>query len=56
MEFLVTGASAVQIGTANYFDPTITMKILDGLPAALASLQARSVAEIVGTLRLPSAK
>lgn len=53
MEFLVTGATAVQIGTANYFDPTISMKILDGLPEALASLGATSVAQVVGTLQLP---
>jgi len=53
MEFLVTGATAVQIGTANYFDPTISMKILDQLPDALATLNARCLAEIVGTLQLP---
>ena len=35
MEFLVTGASAVQIGTANYYDPTVTMKLADALPQAL---------------------
>jgi dihydroorotate dehydrogenase (NAD+) catalytic subunit len=50
MEFLVAGASAVQIGTANYYDPTATMKILDALPAALQELGARSVTEVVGTL------
>lgn len=50
MEFLVTGATAVQIGTANYYDPTVSMKILDALPAALAELGAGSVADISGTL------
>ena len=50
MEFLVTGARAVQIGTANFVDPTVTMKVLDQLPAALASLGAQSVMEVVGTL------
>jgi dihydroorotate dehydrogenase (NAD+) catalytic subunit len=50
MEFFVTGASAVQIGTANFFTPTATMQILDALPSALAELGAKSVAEIVGTL------
>jgi dihydroorotate dehydrogenase (NAD+) catalytic subunit len=53
MEFLVAGASAVQIGTANYYDPTGTMKILDRLPQALHELGATSVAEVVGTLRVP---
>lgn len=50
MEFLVTGATAVQIGTANFYNPTVSMQILDALPAALAELGATSVAEVVGTL------
>ena len=50
MEFLVAGAMAVQIGTANFYDPTVSMRILDALPAALAELGAASVAEVVGTL------
>lgn len=51
MEFLVTGATAVQIGTANYYDPTVTQKLAAALPAALAELGATSVGEIVGTLK-----
>jgi dihydroorotate dehydrogenase (NAD+) catalytic subunit len=50
MEFLVAGASAVQIGTANFYDPVVSLRILDTLPAALATLKASSVSEIVGTL------
>jgi dihydroorotate dehydrogenase (NAD+) catalytic subunit len=50
MEFLVAGATAVQLGTANFYNPTVTIQILDALPAALAELGATSVAEIVGTL------
>jgi len=50
MEFFITGASAVQIGTANFYKPTVTMQILDALPSALAELGAQTVAEIVGTL------
>lgn len=52
MEFLVTGATAVQIGTANYYDPTVTMRLLDALPGALAELGADSVAAVVGTLQI----
>ncbi|WP_145063980.1 dihydroorotate dehydrogenase [Adhaeretor mobilis] len=52
MEFLVTGASAVQLGTVNFYNPTVSMTLLDALPAALAELGAKSVAEIVGTLRV----
>jgi dihydroorotate dehydrogenase (NAD+) catalytic subunit len=50
MEFLVAGASAVQIGTANYYDPTVTMKLVDALPGVLAAAGVASVREIVGTL------
>ncbi len=51
MEFLVAGASAVQIGTANYYDPTVTMKLLDQLPDALATAGASRVSDIVGSLQ-----
>jgi dihydroorotate dehydrogenase (NAD+) catalytic subunit len=51
MEFFVAGASAVQIGTANYYDPTVSMKLLDQLPGALAELGATRVEQVVGTLK-----
>ena len=51
MEFLVTGATAVQIGTANFYNPTVSVQILDALPAALAELGATCVADVVGTLQ-----
>jgi dihydroorotate dehydrogenase (NAD+) catalytic subunit len=50
MEFLVAGASAVQLGTVNFYRPTTAMQILDALPAALRELKAGSVAKVVGTL------
>jgi dihydroorotate dehydrogenase (NAD+) catalytic subunit len=53
MEFLVTGASAVQVGTANFYRPRATMEILDALPAALTALGARRVEEVTGSLQLP---
>lgn len=58
MEFLVAGASAVQLGTVNFYHPTAAMTILDGLPAALAELAADRVTDVVGTLSapLPAAK
>lgn len=52
MEFFVAGASAVQIGTANFYHPTATMEILDALPAALQTLRATRLSEVIGTLRL----
>jgi dihydroorotate dehydrogenase (NAD+) catalytic subunit len=51
MEFLVAGASAVQLGTVNFYNPTAATAVLDALPAALASLGAMSVADVVGTLK-----
>jgi dihydroorotate dehydrogenase (NAD+) catalytic subunit len=54
MQFLVTGASAVQIGTANYYDPTVSTRLIDELPIALAELGATSVTEIIKTLGKPS--
>jgi dihydroorotate dehydrogenase (NAD+) catalytic subunit len=51
MELLVAGASAVQLGTVNFYDPTACVRIGDALPGALAELGASSVREVVGTLR-----
>ncbi|MFP6574113.1 MAG: HisA/HisF-related TIM barrel protein, partial [Pirellulaceae bacterium] len=56
MEFLVAGASAVQIGTANYYDPTVTMRLLDELPAALQTAGVDRIEQLVGTLRSPPAE
>ncbi len=53
MEFLVAGASAVQIGTANLYYPTATTRILDALPDAIRQLNAQRVADVVGTLQVP---
>jgi dihydroorotate dehydrogenase (NAD+) catalytic subunit len=56
MEFFVTGASAVQIGTASFAEPVVSARLLDELPAALAVLGAARLADVVGTLELPAAK
>lgn len=52
MEFIVAGASAVQLGTVNFYNPTVSMTVLDALPAAIASLGASSVTEVVGSLQI----
>jgi dihydroorotate dehydrogenase (NAD+) catalytic subunit len=54
MEFLVAGASAVQLGTVNFYNPTAATAVLDALPAAVASLGASRVADVVGTLNVPT--
>jgi dihydroorotate dehydrogenase (NAD+) catalytic subunit len=55
MEFLVTGAAAVQVGTANFAEPVVSTRLLDELPGAVVDLGAARVADVVGTLRLPAA-
>jgi dihydroorotate dehydrogenase (NAD+) catalytic subunit len=54
LEFLVAGATAVQLGTVNFYNPTAATTVLDALPEALASVGASSVADVVGTLQLPT--
>jgi dihydroorotate dehydrogenase (NAD+) catalytic subunit len=51
MEFLVAGASAVQLGTVNFYDPLAAQRIAAQLPDGLAQLGAKSMREVVGTLR-----
>ena len=50
VELLVAGAAAVQLGTANFYDPNVSMRILDELPACIANLGAKRVSEVVGSL------
>jgi len=50
MEFLLAGASAVQLGTVNFYDPTASVRVAQELPQALAQLGAGSVREVVGLL------
>jgi len=50
VEFMLAGASAVQIGTANFIDPTVTIKIIDGIEAYLKENGFNSVKDIVGAI------
>jgi dihydroorotate dehydrogenase (NAD+) catalytic subunit len=50
-EFLVAGASLIEVGTANFWDPAATVKIAQQLEALLPALGAAHVSELVGTLR-----
>ncbi len=50
MQFLVAGATAVQVGTANFYNPSVSLQLIDALPKALAELGASSVSEVVGTI------
>jgi dihydroorotate dehydrogenase (NAD+) catalytic subunit len=50
LEFLVAGASAVQIGTANLVTPHASINIIDGIETYLAQKNISSVAHMIGTL------
>jgi dihydroorotate dehydrogenase (NAD+) catalytic subunit len=50
MEFFVAGATAVQLGTVNFYNPRASMEVLDALPHALAEAGATRVADVVRTL------
>ncbi len=52
LEFIIAGARAVQVGTANFYDPSATMKIVDGLAAYCAQHKLSNIAELVGTVQL----
>ena len=52
VEFLLAGASAVEIGTANFIDPSITVKIIDGINDYLDRHHFNSVQAIVGALEI----
>ena len=50
IEFLMCGATAIEIGTANFVDPTITKKVKDGLNTWLDAHGCSSVSEIIGVI------
>ena len=50
IEFLLAGASAIQIGTANFVDPSISEKVIDGIADYLQRHNFNSVQEIIGAL------
>jgi dihydroorotate dehydrogenase (NAD+) catalytic subunit len=50
MEFFVAGATAVQLGTVNFYNPRASMEVLDALPGALAEAGVSRVADVVRTL------
>ena len=50
IEFLMVGATAIEVGTANFLDPTVTVKIIDGINAWLDSHGCSSVEEIIGVI------
>jgi len=52
IEFILAGASAIQVGTANFIDPTVTIKILEGIEQYLIENNYKSIYEITGALEI----
>ena len=50
IEFIMAGASAIQIGTANFLDPTVTIKVRDGINQWLDNHGVKDIKEIVGAV------
>lgn len=50
IEFLLAGATAIEVGTANFIDPAISVKIIDGINAYLDRKNIASVKDIIGII------
>lgn len=50
IEFLMAGATAIEIGTANFLDPAVTIKVRDGINQWLDAHGCKNVQEIVGCI------
>jgi len=51
IEFMLAGASAIQVGTANFIDPFISLKIIEGIEQYMVRHNIRSVKELTGGLQ-----
>jgi dihydroorotate dehydrogenase (NAD+) catalytic subunit len=56
LEFIIAGAAAVQVGTANFVDPLLWTPLISGIDAYLDRHGLARVADLVGTLRIPAAE
>ncbi len=52
IQFILAGARAVQIGTYNFVDPTISMKVIDGISDYLEKNNIDNIEELVGSLKV----
>lgn len=52
IEFMLAGASAIQIGTANFIDPTVSVKVVDGINDYLDKHGFKHVSELIGALEI----
>jgi dihydroorotate dehydrogenase (NAD+) catalytic subunit len=50
VEYFLAGATAVQIGTANFYDPRAPLQVLEGLETFLKKRKLSSIRDIVGQM------
>ena len=50
LEFFIAGASAIQVGTANFINPRATTEIIDGIESYLERKNISSLKEIIGSM------
>lgn len=51
LEFILAGASAVAVGTANFRDPMTTVKVIDGIEEYMKRQNVRDIKELIGAVR-----
>jgi dihydroorotate dehydrogenase (NAD+) catalytic subunit len=51
LEFLILGAKAVQIGTANFINPRATLNIIEGMQNYLIDNKIEDINDIIGTFK-----
>jgi dihydroorotate dehydrogenase (NAD+) catalytic subunit len=50
VEFILAGATAIQIGTYNFIDPTVSVKVIEGIENYLDRHNLRSISALIGKL------
>ncbi|MDM8158751.1 dihydroorotate dehydrogenase [Labilibaculum sp. K2S] len=51
IEFILAGASAIQIGTANFIDPQVTVKVVEGIKEYMIRHQVENVTDLIGAIK-----
>jgi dihydroorotate dehydrogenase (NAD+) catalytic subunit len=51
IEFILAGSSAIQIGTANFIDPQVTIKVIEGIKEYMIRHQVENVTDLIGALK-----
>jgi dihydroorotate dehydrogenase (NAD+) catalytic subunit len=52
LEFIIAGATAIQVGTANYYDPLASIKIIEGLEAYCRQQNIESIRAVIGSIEV----